>query len=237
MQQTPNISIKDLAVRVETSEATIRRELKVLEENGLLELRYGKIMLQKSLDKIQYGLSDSLFQLLEATATTVQNGNVILLPPNKMNLLLARYLKEKEYYISIVTNSLSIFEEVKDSKTINSILLGGIFNRTGNYFFGNGTTSVLSTIRADKLITYPYGIDFQSGMLEDPSMDNQILSLMANQARKTIIYLSDENATRNAGILFADFSLINTVATTKSVFNKYQEKFAQYSLSIIISDK
>jgi len=245
ISNNPSINVKDLSEKVEGSEATIRRELNKLEKMNYLELSYGSIrLIKKENDELVNGenehsnltkdISGITLKIIEATTKEVHDGNVLLLPGNSYNKYIASLLVEQGRFITVVTNSSEIFDIVKNCSSINTILLGGTYNKDLKYFYGNSTLSFLSTIRADRFITCPSGIDFNLGFLESPLQDFHVLASMVNIARNNIVYLTEDVIKHDSGMLFSSFKEINTIIMEKKLYEKYKKEFILYDFNFIL---
>jgi len=240
VKQDKDLTVKDLSPHIEGSEATLRRELNKLATLGYLELSYGSITFLKdetSEKTTTEQLPESIQRILVATVNTIQEGNVILLPGNRYNKEIAHLLVAKRAFITIVTNSIEIFDIVKEESSINTIVLGGSYNKKQKFFYGNATLSYLSTIRADSFITAPTGLDFELGFLENPMQDFHVLSEMVNVARKNIVYVTSDIIENESGIFFAHLSDIKTIVLPQSLYEKYQSQFSPFDFDYIIVEE
>lgn len=237
LKHNKKLNVKDLSPHIEGSEATLRRELNKLATLGYLELSYGSITFLKdetSEMSSEEHIPQTIKNILSATVSTIHEGNVILLPGNRYNREIAHLLVKRKAFITIVTNSMEIFDIVKEERSINTIVLGGSYNKEQKFFYGNATLSYLSTIRADSFITGPTGIDFELGFLENPMQDFHVLSEMVNVARKNIVYLTSDIIEKESGIFFAHLSDIKTIILPQSLYDKYQSQFIPFDFDYII---
>ncbi|MDC7242784.1 MAG: hypothetical protein PQJ44_02165, partial [Sphaerochaetaceae bacterium] len=139
-------------------------------------------------------------------------------------------------FATIVTNSLDIFDRTKDSDKLHNILLAGLYNKDTKTFSGTTTYSILSTLRADCFIMHPSGIDFDLGFLASPTDDLQLIQYMINVARKVILYIDESCIKKTSGLLVSEFNLVNTVVTTKKIYEEYKQELDLYDFNIIIAD-
>lgn len=120
-------TVVDLATAMGASEATIRRDLKTLSEEGEIDLVYGGAVIRRSSDfsfrskhQRSPGAKESIGRL---AASLVQDGEQIFLDSGTTCFMMAPFLKRKRG-LSIITNSARLAIEL-DAPNTNVILIGG----------------------------------------------------------------------------------------------------------------
>ncbi len=240
IKDNPNIKVDEISKITNTAPATVRRDLNKLSNLNYIEKSYGKLSLIDPSEKRDlentFQINDEQLALVKKTEHLIHSGNVILLNNSKLNCNLADELLLNEKFATIVTNSLDIFEMTKDSDKLNNILLAGLYNKETRTFSGTSTYSILSTLRADCFIMHPSGIDFELGFLGNPTDDTQLIQYMIDVARKVIIYIDETCIKKTSGILLTEFNLVNTVVTTKKIYQEYKQELDLYDFNIILSE-
>jgi hypothetical protein len=87
------------------------------------------------LDSEEGQIPSSIKRILNATVNTIHDGNVLLLPGGLYNSEIAKLLVAQNSFVTVVTNSIEIFDIVKDEENINTIILGGTYNKNQKYFY------------------------------------------------------------------------------------------------------
>ncbi|MBN2757288.1 MAG: DeoR/GlpR transcriptional regulator, partial [Bacteroidales bacterium] len=174
---------------------------------------------------------------IKTTVKQIHSGNVVLLNYSELNCIIADELLLSDKNITIVTNSLRIFDRTKDSTHINNILLAGLYNKETKAFSGTTTYSILSTLRADCFVMHPSGIDFQLGFLADPTEDLPLLQNMLNVARKVILYIDESCIEKKSGLLVSNFNLVNTIVINKKIYEKYKDELSLFDFKIVITEE
>jgi len=240
IKNNQNIKVDEISNITNTAAATVRRDLNKLSELNYIEKSYGKLSIIKPSEKRDlentFNINDEQLDLVKKTEHLIHSGNVILLNNSKLNFKLADELLLSGKFATIVTNSLDIFEMTKDSDKLINILLAGLYNKETRTFSGTSTYSILSTLRADCFIMHPSGIDFELGFLGNPTDDTQLIQYMINVARKVIMYIDESCIKKTSGILLTEFNLVNTVVTTRKIYEKYKNDLNLYDFNIILTD-
>ena len=124
------IKVTDLTEKLKTTEMTIRRDLRFLEEKGLLIRIHGGA---RSLEGAKFEeLSpnekrniniDNKIEVAKIAASLVKNNDNIYIGPGTTTEYIPDYIKSNN--VKIITNCLSIFEKCKDNEQFEVILVGG----------------------------------------------------------------------------------------------------------------
>jgi len=241
IKDNPNINVKDISTLTDVAPATVRRDLTKLSELNYIQKSYGKLSvidpIKKRINDNSSTLNNEQLDLIKTTVKQIHSGNVVLLNYSELNCIIADELLLSDKNITIVTNSLRIFDRTKDSTHINNILLAGLYNKKTKAFSGTTTYSILSTLRADCFVMHPSGIDFQLGFLADPTEDLPLLQNMLNVARKVILYIDDSCIEKKSGLLVSNFNLVNTIVINKKNYEKYKDELSLFDFKIVISEE
>lgn len=136
LKQQGRVSVKALSEKMSVSAVTIRQDLRVLEENGLLERTYGgavrrapePVTPELSFDVRQMRYPSEKAIIGAAAAALVKSGHSIALDASTTSLALVSHLKTLDR-ITVVTNSLIIAKSFLDSPRIQVLIPGGRVRR------------------------------------------------------------------------------------------------------------
>ena len=186
------VKVTDLSRLFGISEVTIRNDLSELEDNGLLERIHGGAL---STNKPYYNMSlldrmktneEEKRRIAEACASLVSSGDTIMINSGTTTLYAAQEMKNIKN-LTIVTNSLTIAQEVGYMSNIQLILLGGYFNWDYMFTYGDDTVNNLKKYKADKLILSADGIDIEGGITTYHHLEAEVCRQMITRVNKTII--------------------------------------------------
>ena len=155
-------SVEDLAERVGSSQASVRRDLIKLEERGLVHRTHGSVELAGKLTYQPFRF-DAAFPLREArfaeekrriavaAAALVQEGETICLPPGTTTTQIARSLRHREG-IRIVTSAVNIGMELSSQPNTQVTLTGGAIRWPGSFsMVGSTTFDAIQKLYFDKV--------------------------------------------------------------------------------------
>lgn len=123
------MSLRDLAGAMQSSEVTIRRDVREMEQQGLLDRRHGGVMLPGSLSheashsqKARVAAPEKA-AIAALTAAMVHEGDAILIGPGTTTLELARRVAQIED-VTVVTNSILVAQALAHTK-LEVLVTGG----------------------------------------------------------------------------------------------------------------
>lgn len=144
------ISVNELAQRLNVSMVTIRHDLNFLAQNGYLKREHGIAVAieSDSLDarmKIKFPLKQ---KIADYAASLVNNGERIFIEGGSTNALLARQLAYSKR-ITLITSSYYIAQLLKNTE-LNVIVLGGDYQKQSESVVGELACLALATLTFDK---------------------------------------------------------------------------------------
>lgn len=184
-------TIKDIAKDIFISEATVRRDIELLEKKGLLHRTYGAVILSEyANDVIPYTIrettnSGAKEKIAKKAATLIKDGDIILMDNSSTVKRMIKYITGVTN-IKIISNSLGLFSEIQNSNNITFYSTGGKFNSYNNVLVGEQTEDFLNNINADILFFSAQAIS-DDGEISDVSEDETpIRKTMLKRAQKKV---------------------------------------------------
>jgi DeoR/GlpR family transcriptional regulator of sugar metabolism len=188
----PFIAAKDLAERFDVSLMTIHRDLDELEAHGVLrKVRGGATPQASSLfeSNVRYRLtvaSEEKQALARAALLQIEPGQAVLIDESTTGLALARLVPAR-VPLTVITNSLSVMQELRSVRDIKLIVLGGDYWPRHEAFCGLACEAAVSALRADVLFMSSTAIS--GGVAYQPDQDMAIAkrAMIAAAARRVLL--------------------------------------------------
>ncbi len=127
--------------------------------------------------------------IARAAADKVQPGDVLLVDSGQITSYLAEELAKKDN-ITVITNSVPVFETLRDHPGITLILTGGTLRSSSGTLIGPIAEAALRELRADKLFLAVTGITLDFG-LSHTSMGEVAMKQAMIRAAREVILLAD----------------------------------------------
>ena len=188
----PFIAAKDLAERFDVSLMTIHRDLDELEAHGVLrKVRGGATPQASSLfeSNVRYRLtvaSEEKQALARAALVQIEPGQAVLIDESTTGLALARLVPAR-VPLTVITNSLSVMQELRSVRDIKLIVLGGDYWPRHEAFCGLACEAAVSALRADVLFMSSTAIS--GGVAYQPDQDMAIAkrAMIAAGGRRVLL--------------------------------------------------
>ena len=180
------MSVDELSSRFAVSQVTIRRDLRVLADQGAVVRGRGTAGAQNRYDlRRDMQLNGELKRGLAARAAElVSPGDVVLLGPGSTCAVLGQVLGAREDVV-IVTNAVS-FEPYLASAQARIIYLGGEYHAPNGSVTGAFAIDALNTLRIDKLFLGANGVT-AAGITSDNFPDTLMVRTMIERAGQVIL--------------------------------------------------
>ena len=153
------IDVETLCRELKTSEASVRRDLGALENEGVLKRVYGgAVPVQAAgdyaVETVRFGEEKS--HIAHLTTSLIEDGQTVILDGGTTATAVARALAGKR--IHVITNSLPIAEVLESNHDIELTLTGGYLDPRIRVMLGPFCEQMLGAIRADVVIMGMGGI-------------------------------------------------------------------------------
>jgi DeoR family transcriptional regulator, fructose operon transcriptional repressor len=194
LDQHDSILVADLVVLFDVSEATIRRDLDILERKGLLRRIYGGAVsssgrsYEPSFLTRSSKFTDEKNRIGAAAAGLIHNGDSIMLDVGTTTLEIARHLYDRQN-LTVITPCFQIAALLVEHPGIRLILTGGILRRGELSLVGRIAERTISEFHVDKLFMGAGGVDPVAGFTEFNLEDAQVKQAMLRNARHiTVVF-------------------------------------------------
>ena len=195
LQVHGRVLASDLVADFDVSPDTVRRDLRELDEAGLLRRVHGGALPRRGdtdpLPVRARRAPEAKASIARRAAEIVRDGQVIMLDGGTTTLEVARALPER-LTAAIVTNSLPIALALSEHPRVETVVIGGSLRARAGVTVGAGAVAALSAIRADVLFLGVCGLHPEIGVsVEDPEEREGKRAMIAGAAE--VVGLADHD--------------------------------------------
>lgn len=229
-QDQRQIEVSNLSGMLGVSEVTVRRDLESLEKEGFLTRIYGGAYINDDVSGTQPAQIDKIVECPELdelgkiAAHFVDDNSAIIIGPGKVNVHIAKQIKEKSN-VKVMTTDLNIVEELcQGLHSITPVIIGGDVDIYTRQVTGAIASMVLSNINVNLSFVEIDGITMDKGYYVD-SYEKASITQSIMSISKTTIAICNTPAYNNSSFFYLDnLNAFDYVIATPDIpddFKKY----------------
>jgi DeoR/GlpR family transcriptional regulator of sugar metabolism len=238
LTQHHRITIKSLSKSLNVSAATLRTDLNVMQEEGLLTRTHGGAILNKGSSSQENSFSERAKKKIEykiaiarKAAELINYKDCVVLDASTTALELARILRHIELKMTVVTNGISAALELKENPDINVILLGGMVRRGSMALEGLLGVNTIEKINVDKIFTSASGFTVGDGLTDFNVYEVELKKALIEKASKVYALLDHSKMGKSSIASFSAIDhidcIITDINTPKHILDDLYERGVQ----------
>jgi DeoR/GlpR family transcriptional regulator of sugar metabolism len=148
--------VDELAAKFDVSRMTVHRDLDTLASQGIVRRVHGGVTVRSSnLVESNFLYRSRLAErekqaLARAAADLVEPGQAIIIDDSTTTARLTSFIPARKP-LTVITNALTVVDQLKGAYGIETICLGGHYNQRFNAFYGYVCEQAVSSLRANTL--------------------------------------------------------------------------------------
>src|ERR1044072_5310469 len=195
LHQEGDLNVVNLYKELKVSRVTIRKDLKLLEEKGLLFRTHGGATLRnpyaidRPVNEKQKLQAAEKSKIGGIAAELIDDDDSIIIASGTTVLALAKKIQNKKN-LTVITASLNVALELMQRPEIEVLQLGGILRKSSSSVTGPYAQNILADFSCTKLFLGVDGIDLEFGLTTTNVMEAHLNREMIEASQKVIV-LSD----------------------------------------------
>lgn len=242
LEQKSVITVSELSQLLDATETTIRRDLELLQNRNMLNRVHGGAMLLRPkaevtpLSQLEEYNTEEKHRIACAAYKLIRNGDTIILDVSTTVLELVKLIAEGDRQnLSIITNSFTIVDKLRDCSGIRLIHTGGQMSSMFNCSLGMLTENAIRGLRVDKCFLGVNGVEANYGY-STPTFEFAAVKNAIINASQTAIVLCDHTKFGETYMgKFAEFSGSIHYVITDMLPHEYERLFAATNTKVIIA--
>jgi DeoR/GlpR family transcriptional regulator of sugar metabolism len=237
-----SVTASELIRMLSVTAATIRRDLAVLEAEGVLVRSHGGAVsrtpstnFQPSYDALGRSNRAEKQAIAREAERLILDGETVFLEGSTTVFELARRLLHRNR-LTVITNSPPIVDEFQRSQHVSVISTGGELQKDVFYLSGAWAERALSEIRVDKAVLGVSAIDPAYGISTASQAEAQIKKMILKSARVSIA-LADHSKFGNQGFAYVGpVTDIDILVTDSATGPQYLRPLREAGVELILAD-
>lgn len=243
LNQNGQILVDNLAVLLDVSPSTIRRDLTEMESSGLLRRFHGGAELIQPLlyEPFRHSINfsnqemvntDEKRRIAKAAAMMIQSGETIAFSAGTTTTQITRYLAHVKK-VTLVTNTVNVAMELSQRQDITVFVTGGYLSMGWFSLVGDTAVQAIKSLYFDKVFIGVNGIDVSSGLTSHYVDEATIVRAMIQQAKQKIVVADHTKIGATTRAVICEANKVDTLITDQQVPDKQVQAFEQLGLQVI----
>ena len=230
------ITVLELAELLKVSDVTIRKDLAILEEKGLLKREHGFATMPESDDVstrmiFSYEIKRKIAQ---KALESIKDGETLMIESGSCCALLAEEIVLNRRGITIITNSIFIANFLRDKVGARIILLGGEFQPESQVMIGPLIKKCAENFNVDKIFMGTDGFN-DVGAMSGDLMRAEAVRNMKKSTRQAIILTESKKFTQSGIVPLINYGEIDFIYTDDKISEDKRNFLEDKGVKILIA--
>ncbi|MDO4697426.1 MAG: transcriptional repressor AgaR [Pasteurellaceae bacterium] len=239
LQQTNSQRVEALAQHFGVSSVTIRNDLNILEQQGLITRSHGFAVLNSRL-LAELSIADKGTQFPElkqrigkVAASLLHNGDRIILDSGTTTKAIVNHIGTLE--LTVLTNGLDIASELVACPNVEVRMTGGVLRKNAMSFSGIMADNNLRLARFDKVFLGVDGFDLQKGVTTFNEQEAHLNRLMCDAADQVIVVTDSSKFGQYSDFVICQANQIDVLVTDDQLPEHYQQQLESLGVMVLIA--
>jgi DeoR/GlpR family transcriptional regulator of sugar metabolism len=236
LRRDGQVVAKKLGAELSLSEDTIRRDLRELAHEGLLQRVHGGALPSSpalaDFSGRQQVVPDEKVAIGRAAAALVRPGQVVFIDGGTTAVQMARHL-DPHLRATVVTHSPSVAVELVPHAGVDVVMIGGRLFKHSIVNVGAGAAEEIKRFRADIYFMGVTGIHHQAGLSTGDLEEANIKRALMNAAAETVVLASSEKLGVASVYVVAPIDNVSTMIVTDKVPGAMLKPYRKRGMTII----
>ena len=232
------LEVSELCNILGVSAVTIRKDLKLLEEKGLLFRTHGGASFEnpyineRAINEKEKIFIEEKNRIARAAAELITPNDSIMIASGTTLHAFARIIQPKEK-LNVITSSLNVVLTLLGNKNIDILQLGGYVRHSSASVAGSHSKSILESISCSKLYLGVDGLDMDYGLSTSSMEEAQLNKMMIDSAQKIIVLTDSSKFGKKSFARICSLEKIDQIITDKNIHQSMIKKTEEKGIKII----
>jgi DeoR family transcriptional regulator, glycerol-3-phosphate regulon repressor len=220
LRQHGSLSVAELAALTGVSEETVRRDAKLLEENGGILKLHGALALPHNMGETSYErrmreFAPAKLAIARAAAQMVRDGDSMIIDTGTTTTFFARELRQRRN-LTVITNSTEIARTMGDIAGNQILLAGGELQGDSGGTYGPTAVDFIAKFRVKHAFISIGALDITAGPMDSSLAEAEFGAMAVSCANRSIILADSSKFGQKAFARVCRYSEIEIIVTEKS---------------------
>jgi DeoR family transcriptional regulator of aga operon len=237
------VAVGELANRLHVSPATVRRDLKTLQQRGLLHRTHGgatpidqslyaSLPLDSSFEEQVRQHANAKRRIGLAAAALVEDGDTVALTPGTTTTQVARSIHNR-HGVTIIVTTVNVALELSNRQDLKVFVPGGFLRPAWFSLVGSSTIRAVRDFNIDKLFLGVNGIHPERGLTCGNHDEAAVNRALVEQSRQKIVVADHTKLGAVTSAVICPTAMIDTLITDTETTDEILAPFRATGIEVI----
>ncbi|MBE6072248.1 MAG: DeoR/GlpR transcriptional regulator [Clostridium butyricum] len=244
LKEKNGATVKELASILNVSEMTIRRDLKILKSNNIVNNVYGATIYNpaNSIEKLDsfYEIEnetikneDKKVRIGKAAASLINSNDIIIIDTGTTTEKLAENISSDIDITALIYN-INILNALNNKKNIKLIFSGGYFHPNTQMFESPEGIALIKKTRATKVFVSAAGVHENLGVTCSNNYEVLTKHAIISSSIEKILLIDSEKFGIVKSAYFAELNTFDTIITDNEITDEWKYRIEDMEIQLII---
>ncbi|MFD2999365.1 DeoR/GlpR family DNA-binding transcription regulator [Pontibacter toksunensis] len=235
------VGVAELSKEMDVTMVTVRKDLKLLEDKGLLYRSHGSAtpvspyVNDRPVNEKKLVQVDEKEKIAALAAKMIQEDEAVIIGSGTTVLALAKAIP-KNMKLTVLTGAMNVTMALMDYQHIEVVQLGGVVRKSSSSVVGHFAEDMLASFACSKLFLGVDGVSPEFGLTTSNMMEAHLNSKMIRSVQKTII-LADSSKFRKKGFgKICEVDDIDIIITDRGIPESYKADLEERGIEVLIAN-
>jgi len=239
LKKQPVVTIREFAKALDASEMTVRRDLSLLKDQGVVSVFHGGVSLRSTASKaydIDQELAtqaDQKMRIAQKAASLIEQGDVLLIDTGSTTASIIQFIPEDSRNV-VYCYALNIIQGVCAKPNLSVVACGGLFHRNTRMFASEEGAQLIKKTRINKAFMSTRGITADVGITTAESYEMEMKQAAIASSRQRILLADSSKMGKAWYARYARLEDFDMVITDSDVEDKYVKMCREAGVEVCI---
>ncbi|UCS95107.1 DeoR/GlpR family DNA-binding transcription regulator [Echinicola marina] len=239
LDQEGYVSVSELSKSMKVTMVTVRKDLKILEDKGLLYRTHGSAtpvppyVNDRSVNEKQLEKVDEKKRIAQKAAEMILQDDAIIIGSGTTVVAFAQVIP-KNLRLTVLTAAMNVTMSLIDLPEVEVVQLGGVVRKSSSSVVGYYAENMMKQFSCSKLFLGADGISMDHGLSTSNMMEAHLNAQMIKSVQKTIVLADSSKFERKGFGKICDIEDIDEVITDKGTPSHFIKKLEEKGITVTI---
>lgn len=241
LQKEGHVAVAELAKELDITMVTVRKDLKILEDKGLLYRSHGSAtpaspyVNDRPVTEKRMVQVEEKKKIASLALRMIDEDEAIIIGSGTTVMALAREIP-KNMKLTVLTGAMNVTMALIDHPDIEVVQLGGVVRKSSSSVVGHYAEEMLRNFACSKLFLSVDGISPEFGLTTTNMMEAHLNARMIKAVQKTIVLADSSKFGKKGFGRICEVDDIDIIITDSAVSEIYKQRLEERGIEVLIAE-